>query len=542
MIMGDTCLPIEVVCTDPGLFSFFEESDRYEHRCHNHALHRAFSLVRKMGVRTLVREDLSADTETKFENEVIEAALGKKCKTASFRLSFFREPFDNECGITRAKSSSCLGYLIVVRIEPHEQGPIVFVKEALLEAPRLLHNYIHCTRRFKCRLAGRDFWITGSYFCQQNAITGACAHAALRTVLTDVSGSRAAPFTDRQINDALGLTPGQHNMALTDTQITHVLESFGMSPICHDFFDDPAVEYAEFIHPFLESGFPALLAFRTEDPNAAGHVVAVIGHTLNSDLWYPEARVGYPLTFPSGRYARVPASYWMDNLIVQDDNLGMYTCVSSRCLSKVTLPRCDPHSRAVCAFGLLRGRAPRGPLNAEYNATVLLTDGLRSLDPHVIAERWLRELALAVHDKRRSPVCRTVLVSRHRYVSHAGTARDWQGHGLSDDHLRLLEDNLPPKFWMVEISLPNLYSANKRKLGELLFSRMGPNRLDPLAGWIGGRLPGIFFTPAPGTDRVPHPVPSQLSGHVELYRGPKPSPMPPEWCVHPHLCAPSSSL
>ncbi len=521
------CPPIEVVPCDPP-FSFYAEADRYEAPLHNHPLHRTFSLARKLRVRTLVRQNISADQWLLQENDVVSKVVGAQCTSSAWRLSFFREPFSHPEDIQEVPADSYIGYLVVVRTQtPVQDKPlIVFVREAIIEAPALLNNYIHSSGRFVTRLAGRDFSVAGSYFCQQNGVTGLCAHAALRTILTDLSLPRKPPVTDAQINQAVGLVPGRDPLGLNPVQIVGALKAFGFNAVCHDFFEDPVVEYGAFVHPFLESGLPALLAFSLEEARE-GHIVAVIGHTLNTDLWYPEARLGYPLVFPSRKYFYTPACYWVDNLIVQDDNYGIYTCVSTRCLSKATLPHLDPRSRCLYAFGVLPRRSNRGPVNAEYNAVIVLTTELEFLQH--LRTPWLHELKRAALDPSRGPVVRTLLMSREEYAKHAEGLEDQNGGRLSEPYVAVLRAMLPPRFWMVELTIPDLYTANRSKLGELLFDLKRPSPRDPVACWVGGRLPGVFYVPATRPDVLPDPLHSAIEGHVKMYRAPSPVPMAPEW-------------
>ena len=63
----------------------------------------------------------------------------------------------------------------------------------------------------------------------------------------------------------------------------------------------------------------------------AFHVVPIIGHTLNTDSWQPEADIQYKrkvdLHFRS-------VSAWVDNFIIHDDNFGMYLCYPTSKLSE----------------------------------------------------------------------------------------------------------------------------------------------------------------------------------------------------------------
>jgi hypothetical protein len=74
--------------------------------------------------------------------------------------------------------------------------------------------------------------------------------------------------------------------------------------------------------------------------------------------------------------------------------------------------------------------------------------------------------------------------------------------------------------WMVELSVPDLFAANRRKVAEvLILTRTEPGSSRDLRSFLLARVPGCFVTYAGGdaeraTFKFP---PSGVSGHVPLY-------------------------
>ena len=73
---------------------------------------------------------------------------------------------------------------------------------------------------------------------------------------------------------------------------------------------------------------------------------------------------------------------------------------------------------------------------------------------------------------------------------------------------------------MIELSVPELFAANKRKLGEVLLwaeAKVGPKR--DLNSFFLARLPGYFSLYRGGPASKPEYdfVPSGAEGHVELF-------------------------
>ncbi len=89
--------------------------------------------------------------------------------------------------------------------------------------------------------------------------------------------------------------------------------------------------------------------------------------------------------------------------------------------------------------------------------------------------------------------------------------------------LDFLERGLPEALWVVEVSLPHLFPANERKLGEVVLNAAySMNAADPLSfnAFCLARLPTRYFLVSGVTKGKPQfsEVPSALKSHVPLLR------------------------
>lgn len=511
-------------------FSFFKEADIYEGREHCPALHRVFSLARKLRAKTLVRERLAAEDWLDDYCEVAVRRWGQGFEAQAWRLSFFDVRFLSRPAIGRVPKESYLGYAVVVKGATASRSVSPYVHESVIKSPELLNNYVHCQGLFEQKIDGSRFQLNGSYFSQQNGLTGCCVHAALRNALMNLPQGCAEKLTDRAMNDVLEIGPEEASQGLTSQHAIRVVQERGLSAHAHNFLDYPELTYTHFAHAFLESGFPVLLSFTTQNADEPGHIVAVAGHTLNTDVWYPEASLAYFVTFPRKEFVTFPSkgyfylssSCWIPHLVVQDDNYGMYSCLSSECLRKEAGPDKDPSCRAAYGIGILPQRVSREPLMAELRAVVLLVRVLHAVGAPGV--RWLDELRDSVLDRGRAPVLRTVLMPKTEYVEHIMESQDWQGDPLPEDLVRAVAQTLPELCWMVEVSIPELYTANRSKLGEILVDVNAPDP-DPATDiskcWIGGRLPGLLFVPPQKPGQLPTALETPVEAHVPIYRLPR---------------------
>jgi hypothetical protein len=81
-------------------------------------------------------------------------------------------------------------------------------------------------------------------------------------------------------------------------------------------------------------------------------------------------------------------------------------------------------------------------------------------------------------------------------------------------HFNILPDEL---FWMVEFSLPEIYTGNRTKLGEVLLrANIAPDVSNIMKSFLAMRLPGYIVTVNSAGALSAHQV--SLDTHATLYR------------------------
>jgi hypothetical protein len=125
---------------------------------------------------------------------------------------------------------------------------------------------------------------------------------------------------------------------------------------------------------------------------------------------------------------------------------------------------------------------------------------------------------------RISSVCRTVLTSRSRYCKEMASLEDSEGARLAPAELVKLRSVLPGKFWVTEVSLPDLYTANRHKIGDVIIDAAASRKEHRTSASLAfAWLPGI----ARYGQGLANMIPSwSLKGHIPLLRhteGPVPA-------------------
>jgi hypothetical protein len=289
----------------------------------------------------------------------------------------------------------------------------------------------------------------------------------------------------------------------------------------------------------VESGFPVILSI---DAGGEGHVLTVLGHTFNSDRWTPVARPAYRRQASHGDVeldTYISAVRYADHFVIVDDNLGV----------NLTLPAEALQSPALTRAG--RRRVPKGGVTKHKRAKVdpsrllpvtglvLTPKRVRSTGyfAELVAVRFAKELLRSVP----AGVCRwrdallgagSELVGRTLFQTRTGYAqflkglRDSEGHRLSPSEVARVVQELPDAFWVTEISLPDLLSANRHKLGDVLCvndaSRL--NQARPAAVATTDRvvlawLPGLLAVHQDGANSWQTDSQWSLKSHVPVIRG-----------------------
>jgi hypothetical protein len=128
------------------------------------------------------------------------------------------------------------------------------------------------------------------------------------------------------------------------------------------------------------------------------------------------------------------------------------------------------------------------PDYAEAVAAITLLNVLPSLAP-LRSGKWFE----LITQNQMKFVLRTILIEREKYLDHLRASRGHDRSAMAADEINAIS-TLPNWLWMVEFSLPALYTGNRSKLGEVLidgFTQPDPAHLEK--SLIALRLPGLLI-------------------------------------------------
>jgi hypothetical protein len=438
-------------------------------------LARILSQCRSLEYKILVIEEIPSVGSLKSDDEELLAADCGFIKSSNWRLSFFNESFSSADSLASISPESFLGYVIVKQNHfAGERKNLIF--ESVLCRPRFRNNYLHTSREYKVLIAGHLFSVVGNIYCQQNGVTSSCAHVALRTALSALLPD--GDITYQEIN-AILQTAGQPHVlrqGLIDLQIMEVIRAKGFRSYFGRFTkgEKGFLPFRKFLYGSVESGFPALLGFHFEETNA--HILPVLGHTFNEDTWIPRASASYFRLGQDTRY--VPSESWVSTYVIHDDNWGSNYCLPRGYLSE---------DNVGIAIGILPPNCNCDPIEAE----AIAIDYLYSIVPHIPGgPYWNMVLRNLVNGW---VVLRPVLLSGKQYVAHIKSMKGWKGEQMSANIVDALE-GLDGLYWVVEISYPELFPANRRKLGEILIkASVKPSAARDFRSFLLARLPSALY-------------------------------------------------
>jgi hypothetical protein len=361
-------------------------------------VHRFCSLMRKMDVKTAIVEELLPQHKSiKKELEAIQRYYNLQAEIVSYRITCLTKKIKILGEITNCNDNVFLSSAILINFKPPDNEWRSYLFRAIVTTPKLynrmgspqvplLNTYLHVSKTFDCEVTAandriRSFKITGTYFGQQNGVTSVCCHAALSTCINNTSFLPIGEIEPEEINRVLGIDHinnkfgkgDNEKKGLTFLEVDDFLQRANINKLWISFFDNPLVDYNSWIYHYIESGCPALLFFTTNNLSDL-HVISVLGHTLLSDIWRSEAEPVYSLF--TGRLEYKPASNWVDNFIIHDDNFGMNLCLPIDSLKRSTIPRLDPTFRAYYAAIVLPQNVSTEALEAEHASSVITKDTL----------------------------------------------------------------------------------------------------------------------------------------------------------------------
>lgn len=476
--------------------------------------------MRKMNSKTVGIEDIEPSySEIKDECLAIKTYYGKDIEIRAYRFTFLSEKITAIQEIPQLKSSSFLSSAILINFTDPNGKWNSYLFNAIVSIPKvanyakfgaipLLNYYLHIYKTFRCKvsISGHntyEFNIIGTFFCQQNRITSVCAHASLCMTINNMHFKKMGLqdpgiISAEHINKIIGVDHdnikfGPNKQGLTKEEIQDVLKNFGLSITWMNFFENPNVEYNEYIYNYVESKCPVLLAFTTH--GTALHVVPVLGHTLNSDMWKPEAESAYSIQGSRLNYKSTAA--WVDHFIIHDDNFGMYSCLPIDALKRVTLAKYDPTFRACFAVVVLPSGVTTPSWEAEWASIVVVKDLLQRLRQRgIMLDDWSYKIISSDEIQPPRPiVARTFLANKEDYAKSLAQA-DSEGKKFSKSDKEKLIKDLPYRFWLSEITLPDLYTANKTKIIDFFYGSDYSdltNYEDIFQRWIQIRFPYLLL-------------------------------------------------
>jgi hypothetical protein len=522
-----------------SLFDFIAEFCKGETSGHSptRAFHRLCSLMRKMDAKSVVVEKLEKDfSEIKDEYNALTKYYKKSINFEAHRFTFMLDEVDLINLVSEVSNEKFLASAVLINFEKAEDpidkskpvGWSNYLYSAFVTIPKirgeipLLNNYLHIYKDFEREVSigansdSKKFEITGTFFAEQNTITSVCAHASLCMILNNIEGNRNVIFSPEDINKIIGIDHSDYNRlaqkGLDDKDIKKVLTDRGLDFKLLDFFSTPHIDYDSQIYHYVESKFPCLLVFTTD--TLCAHIVPILGHTLNSDIWKPEAERAYSESAFDGYYSAVK---WVDHFIIHDDNLGMYICLPVDTLKRITLPRHDPYHRAAYAVAIVPSDVRTTPREAEWASIYVTRDILHWREKNGSpldkwCDRLVNELSVVT--------IRTFNLTKTEYIESL-SEEDFDGNCYSDMDKKILTDDLPNRFWLSEITLPDLYTANKHKIIDFFYGSHYPDDVNEpddkkmKERWIQIRFPFVLVKRQPDGKLSVHPL--SVKSHYPLF-------------------------
>jgi len=500
-------------------FSFF---DLIESRFGDYdSIRRIFSLARSFHAETLIIEKIIPAGIIAEENQDLAALYPDYRNSDLLRLSFWKKRVGSG-DLSALTNEDLAGYAILKRDETSalNRGHAWHIFESVFVKYDHEHNCVPRPQTYHLRVVNKEFEIVGLLYCQQNGLNKACAQVALRSLL-----SRILPEGDisyRRINQFAeigkpGFKPGK---GLNTPQIRHILRSLGLrfSDVDYSqYYPDDSQQrkdlpYQKYAYAGLESGGGALVGFRLSGRDLqqeAAHIIPFYGHTFNKDTWAPDADVAY---FRIGEgVGYVPSESWTSSFIGHDDNFGPNFCIPRLYIE------CDKVDYVVELF-------KPGVCYSGMQAEAIGLNILYSILPYLDASinKWISRLLVWTSKQR--IVFRAQALSSVEYLAHLENLKDWEGNSEEPALCEAFKQGMPPFVWAVEVSTPQLFPANERKLGEIVLDATQELNLHDEAAifdvFLFARLPGIYLLGGEISNGIPQftQVPSGIESHTELIK------------------------
>ena len=497
-------------------------------------LKRVLSLIRQHGERTIVIEKLARSRDLQEENEDIRRSCTNFSQSTALRLSFFKKSIIDQAQLATTTDRDFIGYVIIkddVLGGKHDFR----IYEAVIRRSGHRNNFIKRAPVWRVRVVSKFYRIEGHLYAQQNGITNSCAHVAIRTAASCFGGR---DMSYREMNRILEIKPPERSPGegLELAEMIKLLQAAGARCFAADYrakLKSTPPPFQKYVYGSIESGYPSIISFQTTRDVDKYHGIPIFGHTFNSDTWVPSAEQLYFEIGPGTRY--IPSESWVSMYIGHDDNWGPLYCVPRHYFQ--TQHPIDPSNEkedqpvaGSASPGLTQcvahviSTVPKNVRVSPIRAEAIGIDYLLLLRPRVSKLQkniWARRLNF--YASRNLLVVRPNLITLEQYCSHLERIRDWKHNRVDQRMLEVLRSLADQVLWMVELSVPELFPTNLRKVGEVLIraqQNIGTRTLEErLSGFFLARLPGYFALLRGIKNKKPQfsLISSGAEGHVELF-------------------------
>ena len=504
------------------------------------SLRRIFSQSRSLNGQTLIVENLPPVGAVADDNSELVKLYVDYENIGLQRLTFWDVKL-TDADVDNLPPKALIGYAIVKRdVIPSRSLDRWHVFESVFRKSVFKHTYVPCSKTFEIAVGGvkrgKKLFVTGVMYCEQNAMSKACAQVAIRSLCASTTSDRpyyseineiARRYQQRHESEFENQPAFEPKRGLHPPQITAALKKYGYS--CDDVDYEQTkgddLPYHRYLYAGLESGAGALLGFKYgEDADAAEpkgkHVVPIFGHTFNRDGWVPRSEAAY---FHIGEAKYIPSDAWLSSLVGHDDRFG-----SNYCLPRFYIAKSDVQYVSALI-----------PPKIKYSGLLAEAFGVQTLNTLMPllttaspdSNLWAKRL-VAYHQEQHV-VLRAIPILIDDYIDHLQTMEDWdfrkEDQGTCSGIRKYIKQSEGIEYlWMVEVSLPELFPVNHRKLGEILLNaeRDIPSDGDGEPPLLLARLAGTFYVPKKSESHVSprselkltyHETVSRLRSHTPVY-------------------------
>jgi hypothetical protein len=319
----------------------------------------------------------------------------------------------------------------------------------------------------------------GVIFIQQDNYAGTCSHACVRMLASFFNLHDELTF--EKIGQMLRNTSFPTS-GLNTEEVIEILKKIGTNPLVYSFTKGKTkegfIQYwaDEIIYYYIESGIPCYVALETR--GGTGHAIVIIGHTFDEHAWWPEAQPAY---YHAGNY--IKPTNWI-NFIIHDDNFGPYLTMDTSLRKNIY--------KVIIPFPYKDNKLKIYPEQAEELAYSFIVENRENFRKHSKIED-IHVGNFIKHLKNNALVLRTFLIEKEIFLESIKKSyrisQKLKRIYLSPLIQNILLKNLN-KFWLVEISIPELFSSLRYRIGEAV--------IDPYCSFdecpiLIFHLPGLIF-------------------------------------------------